>query len=266
MTMQQVDDFRAESDALGAVLEGLSDTDWSRETLFKGWTINDILVHLHFWNVAADLSLTNPDAFAEFAKEVSPLVAKIGMRDMENPRVQERGRDLFDLWQATYRDMAQRWAEVDPKARLAWMGPTMSARSSMTARQMETWAHGQAVFDVLGIERIEADRIKNIVILGVNTFGWTHIVRGWDVPTQMPYLDLTAPSGDRWQFGEIGEDRITGQASEFAQVVTQTRSIEDTNLVITGSVAQRWMDNAQCFAGRAETPPAKGQRRREGHS
>lgn len=258
--MQQVDDFLAESDALGAILEGLSEADWSRATLFKEWTINDILVHLHFWNVAADLSLTDPDAFASFAAEVGPLVAKVGMRDMENPRVTERGRDLFDLWRTTYRDMAVRWAAVDPKARLAWMGPTMSARSSMTARQMETWAHGQAVFDVLGIERIDEDRIKNIVVLGVNTFGWTHIVRGWDVPDQMPYLDLTAPSGAQWRFGDEGEERITGRASEFAQVVTQTRSIEDTNLIVKGDVAQKWMDNAQCFAGRAETPPSKGQR------
>ena len=40
----------------------------------------------------------------------------------------------------------------------------MSARSKITARHMETWAHGQEVFDALGKDREEKDRIKNIVL------------------------------------------------------------------------------------------------------
>ena len=43
----------------------------------------------------------------------------------------------------------------------------MSARSAISARQMETWAHGQEVFDVLGADREEHDRIRNIVVLGL---------------------------------------------------------------------------------------------------
>ena len=49
----------------------------------------------------------------------------------------------------------------------------MSARSSITARQMETWALGQEVFDVLGLERVNTDRVRNIAYLGVSTSGWT---------------------------------------------------------------------------------------------
>ena len=36
----------------------------------------------------------------------------------------------------------------------------MSARSSISARLMETWAHGQEVYDHLGVVRVDADRIK----------------------------------------------------------------------------------------------------------
>ena len=38
----------------------------------------------------------------------------------------------------------------------------MSARSSISARLMETWAHGQAVYDRLGVVRVDTDRIRNI--------------------------------------------------------------------------------------------------------
>ncbi|MGD9865683.1 MAG: maleylpyruvate isomerase family mycothiol-dependent enzyme, partial [Pseudodonghicola sp.] len=193
--MQQVADFLAESEALAQVLKDLPDPDWARPTQFKGWTIDDVIVHLHFWNRAADLSLTDPDSFPAFIGAAVAGMMKGGMRPVENAAIPERGRALFDLWQAQYRDMARRWVDVDPRLRLQWAGPDMSARSSITARQMETWAHGHEVFDLLGARRQEADRIGNIVVLGVNTFGWSHKVQGLELPATMPRLRLTAPSG-----------------------------------------------------------------------
>ena len=84
-----------------------------------------------------------------------------------------------------------------------------------------------------------------------------------EVPETMPYLRLTAPSGAVWDWGEPGDaERIEGRATEFCQVVTQTRNIADTELAVTGPVASEWMGMAQCFAGPPETPPAHGQRRK----
>jgi len=81
------------------------------------------------------------------------------------------------------------------------------------------------------------------------------------VPENMPYLLLTAPSGDLWEFGnKNNEESISGEAVSFAQVVTQTRSIYDVSLEVKGQVATEWMDIAQCFAGSPEKPPLKGTR------
>ncbi|HEV7234453.1 MAG TPA: maleylpyruvate isomerase N-terminal domain-containing protein, partial [Sphingorhabdus sp.] len=41
--MQQAQDFRDESDALHALLAPLSDADFAQPTLFKGWTIDNIV-------------------------------------------------------------------------------------------------------------------------------------------------------------------------------------------------------------------------------
>lgn len=261
MTMQQAQDFLDESNALNAVLTGLSDDDWNRETLFKGWTLNDVIVHLHYWNQMADLSLVDPDGFTARLNDAFPRMMAEGMRTVENAAITERGEELRAAWQALFTDIGARWADLDPKHRVKWAGPDMSVRSSMTARQMETWAHGQEVFDALGKTREEQDRIQNIVVLGVNTFGWSYKVNKLEVPAVMPQLSLTAPSGVVWTFGEDQADnRIEGPAVEFAQVVAQTRNIADTSLVVTGPVATEWMSIAQCFAGGAETPPAKGAR------
>ena len=77
----------------------------------------------------------------------------------------------------------------------------------------------------------------------------------------MPRLILTAPSGAVWHFGDDqSPDSIEGSAVEFAQVQTQTRNIKDTALTVSGPVAEKWMEIAQCFAGAPEPPPAPGTR------
>lgn len=261
MTLTEAADFRAESEALHSILADLPEPAFATPTQFKGWTIDDVLVHLHFWNRAADLSAQDEDAFQRM---IAPVVAALqggkGMRAPEDAAVPERGPALRDAWITHARGMATRWIDMDPKTRLPWAGPSMSARSSITARQMETWAHGFEVFDTLGHIRTESDRLRNIVVLGVNTFGWSHKVNGLDVPETMPALALTAPSGALWDYGDDAAGRITGPALDFAAVVTQTRALADTSLQVEGAVAQTWMEHAQCFAGPPNPPPAPGTR------
>jgi uncharacterized protein (TIGR03084 family) len=131
-----------------------------------------------------------------------------------------------------------------------------------TARQMETWAHGQAIYDLLGETREATDQLRNIAEIGVRTYGWTFANRGLPVPGPAPYVRLTAPSGSIWEWNEPAADNaIEGDALPFCQVVTQTRNIADTDLRVTGEPARIWMNLAQCFAGRPEDPPAPGTRR-----
>jgi uncharacterized protein (TIGR03084 family) len=172
---------------------------------------------------------------------------------------------LLNRWYNFAQEMADRFSVADPKQRVLWFGPDMSVRSSITARLMETWAHAQAIYDLLGKTRHNTDRIKNIVVIGINTFGWTFTNRGLPVPTDMPYVRLTAPSGEIWEWNQPNqENSIEGDAVEFCQVVTQVRNIADTKLRVNGTTANTWMSIAQCFAGPPENPPAPGTRFRQG--
>jgi uncharacterized protein (TIGR03084 family) len=263
---QQVEDFVAESDALHALLEPLEEQDFQTKTQFKGYTIRDVVAHLHHWNVAADLSLRDAAAFQAFWKEIAGGIAR--GRTLVELAAEWLGdlpsRELLATWRRFYRELAERFGAADPKARVKWAGPDMSVRSSITARLMETWAHGQEVYDVLGVERVNGDRIRNIAQLGVSTFGWTFVNRGLEPPGPVPYVRLSAPSGAVWEWNEPREEeRVEGDATEFCQVVTQVRSLGDTKLRVTGEVAGRWMAIAQCFAGPASDPPAPGTRFRQ---
>lgn len=255
--MEQAADFLDETKALGALLAPLPDTAFDEATQFKGWTVNDVIRHLHFWNRAAGLQLTDEP---ELVRLLGAIGAG-GMRAVEREVVPQAGQVLRAAWVETAGQIAGIYATADPKARLKWAGPDMSARSSITARLMETWAHGQEVYDHLGVERIDQDRIRNIAHLGVSTFGWTYQVRRMEVPPALPHVRLTAPSEAIWTWGEeSAANSVTGSATEFCQVVTQVRNIADTRLVVRGPVATQWMAMAQCFAGAAEPPPRPGTR------
>ncbi|MCP5074409.1 MAG: TIGR03084 family protein [Rhodobacteraceae bacterium] len=259
--MQQTFDFLEECNVLATTLDDLDDADFKQVTQFKSWTINDVLVHLHFWNMAAQMSLQEPEEFQVLIARIMGSFENEGLRAFENNAVEQRGTRLREDWKTLYVKIGRDWAEIDPKKRVSWAGPDMSVRSAITARQMETWAHGQEIFDVLGKTRVESDRIRNIIVLGVNTFGWSFKVHGRAIPDRMPMLVLAAPSGDEWVYGEESStDRIEGSAVDFAQVVTQTRNIADTSLKANGEIARTWMSIAQCYAGPPETPPEPGGR------
>ena len=260
---QQPFDFRDESDALHTLLEPLSDADFERNTQFKGWSVHDVVAHLHMWNWAADLALRDAGEFQTFWNDLAAGFAKgrtfVQLTDAWLDGA--RNRKVLDLWRAFYPEMTDRFAAADPKARVPWAGPDMSVRSSITARLMETWAHGQEVYDLLGVERVNADRIRNIAILGMNTFSWTFVNRQLEAPAPVPHVRLEAPSGAVWEWNaEVESDLVEGSATEFCQVVTQVRNVADTKLRVTGDVARRWMSIAQCFAGLASDPPAPASR------
>ena len=263
--LQQALDFREESEAVFALLDGLDEQDWAKKTQFKAWTINDIIAHLHMGNYAADLSLQDTNAFPDLVKEFAAGSKQYGRLAFTHVWLNGlRDRALLQRWRDYYLEMTDRFAAADPKKRVQWFGPDMSVRSSITARLMETWAHSQAIYDLLGQTRTDTDRIKNVIVMGVNTFGWTFTNRNLAVPTDIPHLRLSAPSGELWEWNQPDqENHIEGSAVEFCQVVTQVRNIADTSLQVSGDTATSWMAMAQCFAGSPEEPPAPGSRFRQ---
>ncbi len=261
--LQQAIDFREESETLFALLDTVRDQEWNQKTQFKGWTINDVVAHVHLGNYMADLSLQDSAAFVTFMQSLaSARTQGSGHLGFTHAWLQgTKDRLLLQQWRDFYREMAERFTMADPKMRVKWAGPDMSVRSSITARLMETWAHGQAVYDVLGQERRHTDRIKNIAVLGINTFGWTFANRGISVPAEIPSVRLMAPSGAIWEWGPPEADNLVeGSAVEFCQVVTQVRNLADTALRVVGATATHWMSIAQCFAGPPEDPPTPGSR------
>jgi uncharacterized protein (TIGR03084 family) len=131
----------------------------------------------------------------------------------------------------------------------------MSARSFASARLMETWAHGQDIWDGVQRKRPATARLKHIAHLGVTTFKWTFVNRQMPVPDVLPHVVLSAPDGDTWTWNDASDSHsVHGSAEDFCLLVTQRRHLNDTALHYVGEDVHRWLLMAQCFAG----PPADG--------
>ncbi len=261
--LQESKDLLIEARELDALLDRMKDEQWETPTQFMEWTPWDVVAHLHYFDLVSLKALEGEEAFASERDAVMKAVMSGGTnKQLARERFGDITPDeLRTRWLTSCEEMANQLGASDPKRRLPWFGPDMGVRMFTTARFMETWAHGQEIYDLMGIEREYSDRIKHICAIGVRTFGWTFVNRQMEVPGPPPYVKLTAPSGEIWEWNDPSEGEvITGLASDFAHVVTQGRNIADTDLEVKGEVATQWMAIAQCFAGGPVDPPAPGTR------
>jgi uncharacterized protein (TIGR03084 family) len=254
-------DLDAEYAALRAVVAPLSDEDprWDLATPAEGWAVRDQISHLAYFDDAGRLAMEDPDAFARTAEQ---LLASTGdPMDIHLVRGRAMGGDeLLAWWDGAHTAMVRIFAGADPGTRVPWYGPPMGVLSFVSARLMETWAHGQDVCDALGVDRQPTDRLRHIAHLGVRARPFSYLVRGRDVPPGRIDVVITGPGGDEWALvaGDADTDdpvgSVRGTALDFCLMVTQRRNVADTGLVVEGAVAEDWIDVAQAFAG----PPGPG--------
>ena len=242
-------DLAAETRSLQEVLDGVDLEDWATPTPAAGWTVQDQVDHLAYFDEATVLAVTDPERFRREAAQLSAPGDDFPDRLVRAQRdlAPEQSAAWFARARAALLDLG---ADAPPGLRLPWYGPDMGITSAVTARLMETWAHGQDVADALGVPRVPTDRLRHIAHLGVATRAFGFRLRGLPAPEDDVAVELTAPSGDVWRWGDpAAGQRVAGTALDFCLVVTQRRHLSDTTLSVTGDVAARWMSLAQAFAG-----------------
>ena len=251
------DDLAAEQAALDAVVDGLPEEGWRTPTPAEGWDVRDSIGHLAYFDAAATLAATDPAAFEE-----RELGRAIGDRDAYFADVLARprslpGAEVLAWWREERTRFARAYRALDAKHRVPWFGPPMSAVSKVSARLMETWAHGQDVVDALGAERPVTDRLRHVAHLAVGARPFSYAVRDMPVDDRPVRVELLAPSGDTWTWGpDDAPDVVQGDALGFCLVLTQRRHRDDVHLEVVGSAANEWIAIGQAFAG----PPGPGRR------
>jgi uncharacterized protein (TIGR03084 family) len=255
--MQSIcDELAAEHRDLDDIVGDLSDADWRIETPSPGWAIRDQISHLWFFDQRALMALTDPDAFAA---DTLWLAANGGTEASIAPGRSIEPAELLARWRDDRKKLIEAASTLDPSARVPWYGPPMAARSFITARLMETWAHGQDVVDALGTPRAPTARLRHVAHIGVRTRPFSYMVRGMTMPEVDVAVRVTGPDGELWQWGESVDNVVSGPALDFCLVVTQRRHMADTRLEIVGDATEEWMSIAQTFAGDVGAGRQQGQ-------
>lgn len=251
------DDLTAEHAALDAVVAPLTAAEWHQSTPAKGWDIADCIGHLWFFDQRATMAL-DPATADAFVADASQLMEAASQgRDL----AVQAGRahtpsSLLAAWRADRAVLLDLAGRSDPSARIPWYGPAMAARSFITARLMETWAHGQDVRDALGLPPEVSMRLKHVAHIGVRARPFAYANNRRELPAKEVRVELLAPNGEVWSWGESDTDTVTGTAIDFCLMVTQRRHLLDTDLQVTGQHAADWVSIAQAFAG----PPGPGRK------
>ncbi len=251
-------DLVYESASLEAMLGSLAADQWRLRTPAPGWTIADQVSHLAYFDETTLLSIRDPE---RFRREAAALAGRgDDFPDQIAAQYRDLGPDQLMAWFLTARRaLLQGYGSADPGARLPWYGLEMGPASSLTARLMETWAHGQDIADTLGLQRPPTGRLRHIAHLGIRSLPYSYAVHGLRQPDAPIRVELVAPDGGRWAWGPAdAADRVSGTALDFCLVVTQRRHRSDTGLVVEGDTARQWIGIAQAFAGPAGPgrPPA----------
>lgn len=249
-----VDDMRAESESLDALVADIPDERWAVQTPAPGWTIAHQIGHLLWTDRVALLSITDENAFGDLVRSAQDTIDTF-VDDAADDLAAVPPQRLLAEWRATRRDLQAALRNVADGRKLLWFGPPMSAASMATARLMETWAHGLDVADALGVRVDPSPRLKSIAHLGVRTRDFAFAVHGLTPPAEPFRVELTAPDGTTWAWGpEDAAQRVSGPALDFCFLVTQRRPRAALNVVAVGADAERWLTIAQAFAG----PPGAG--------
>nr|WP_275434784.1 TIGR03084 family metal-binding protein [Brevibacterium ravenspurgense] len=249
-----------ERQALLDLIQSCDDSQWAAPTPAEGWDVRDQIIHLAHFDYMAGLAFAVPEQFAAALKKIASLEHYVDLIGPAN--ISRSNEDVLRWWHRTADFLTQSARSAadgdrDSAERVPWFGGSMSPASMITARVMETWAHGQDVFDTFGKPHAPSAALDNIAHLGVRAFANSFAANGKEVPDVPVRVTLTGYRGTTLEFGpEDAANTVAGTAEDFAHIVTQRRHVDDTGIEATGPVAREWMLIAQAFAGK----PGSGRR------
>ena len=241
-----VDDLEAEQRALLDVVRGIDTDSWFAPTPSWGWDVRDTIAHL------ADVDEMAMDTTRGGAYAIGAVAARSASGEDVTYRGVLKGRrmtgaEVAAWWERTTAEERSLLGSLPAAQHVPW-GIGMRVPSLVTARLMETWAHGLDVHAALGIEPVDTDRLAHVAWLATRALPYAYSVAGIEMPSAPIRVELRLPSGATWESGPPeAPDRITGEAGEYCRVFVQRCAVADTALVVEGDAATLAIRVARAF-------------------
>jgi uncharacterized protein (TIGR03084 family) len=242
-----VDDLEAEQRSLADTVRDLDDDEWLSPTPSWQWDVRDTIAHLADTDeVAIDTATGGPRPLS-VAAGASASTEDTTYRGVLRGR-RMRGADVLAWWEEVAGAERKVLRGLAPGVRVPWglgMGPT----AFVTARLMETWAHGLDVRAALHVEAGDTDRLAHVAWIATRALPYAYSVADRPQPSAPIRVEVTLPSGATWSSGpEDAADRITGPAREYCRVFVQRLPlVKATGLHAEGSAAKDALQVARAY-------------------
>jgi uncharacterized protein (TIGR03084 family) len=242
-----VADLEAEQVALQSLLRDVEPSDWLRPTPAWQWDVRDSVSHL------ADTDELAIDTMRDGPRSLGRMVASHASAEDVTYEGVRRGRrrsgaDVLAWWEAVSHEERATLRALDPATRVPW-GLGMRPPSFVTARLMETWAHGLDVYAALGVEPVDTPRLRHVAWIATRAVPYAFSVVARAPPSAPLRVELTLPDGTTWDTGPAdAADRITGPAGEYCRVFVQRlRAADAPNLRAEGDAARAVLAVARAY-------------------
>jgi len=225
-----LDELAAEQHGLQERLESIVADDWLRPTPARGWDVRDTISHLADTDEMAIATATGAPGSINERAATAASGEDVTYQGVLHGR-RRTGAQVLTWWESTVAAEHEMFLGLDPAARVPW-GIGMRPPSFVTARLMETWAHGLDVCAALGLEVHDTDRLAHVAWLATRALPYAYTVAGREPPADPLRVELTLPSGAPWTMGpDDAANRITGSASEYCRVFVHRLTVADARAV-----------------------------------
>lgn len=245
--------LRADTEAIEAMVAGLTDDQWQLETPAAGWTIADQIAHLSFVFSLAGTAAGEPEKFRGIAASVQGFGEfDAAVNAALEPYRALASADLLARFRAERDASLDALATIPADETVAWFVNPLPPVVLASAGMLECFAHGQDIADTLGIERTHDDRVQYLTTFVAHTRDFGFLAHDETPPAEPFRFELTLPSGRTWTFGpQDAANRITGDAVDVCLLAARRRHPDDLDVTATGEDARRWLPIAQAYRGPA---------------
>jgi uncharacterized protein (TIGR03084 family) len=225
-----LDDLVAEQRGVQERLASISAEAWLRPTPARGWDVRDTISHLADTDEMAIATATGRPGSINERASAAASGEDVTYQGVLHGR-RRSGAEVLAWWESTSAAEHEMFLGLDPGVRVPW-GIGMRPPSLVTARMMETWAHGLDVCAALGLEPRDTDRLAHIAWLATRALPYAYTVAEREPPAEPIRVELTLPSGAEWNTGPASAvNRITGSASEYCRVFVHRLKPADAHAV-----------------------------------
>jgi uncharacterized protein (TIGR03084 family) len=227
-----------QQEELDDLLDGLDDRTWASPSGCEGWSIGDVVLHLAQSNEMA-IGSAHGDLDGVLARLLGGVPPSDGDIDdgaalMVAAQRGARPGELRERWERSCSDLRAALGARSPADRVPWLMGDIAARTLATTRLAETWIHSGDVADGLGIALEPSDRLWHVARLAWRTIPYA-FERAGEPPPGAVSFDLSAPSGERWSFGDSDAPTLVrGPGHDLCLVASRRVAPGDTALNADG--------------------------------